>query len=409
MERGADVGFASDELDGIAPGAGSMNRTGHWSLWSVVATHGIQRDANHLRSLGTIIVECVRTTLKLDDIRRVAADIARSATLVRIRPERIEPYATSLPLERVRAPELDPATHYLREPAGTLAYLVQLDAINFGSGYFPWLRKREGMSGYFTVAACLKDAFETRGPLSAADLSELTPAECARIFGQADALNEATAELMELFARALNDLGTYVSSDFGGSFAALVESAHGSAERLVGILAHGMPFYRDVPFYKRAQLTAADLATAGVASFDDLDRLTIFADNLVPHVLRVDGVLEYDAALLARIDREELIASGSVEEREIRGCALHAVELIADALRTRRARFAAHAPAERDERTNADSAFAAHAPAERTERANHAGAGVAVTAMQLDYLLWNRGQEPAYKAIPRHRARTVYY
>ena len=31
-----------------------------------------------------------------------------------------------------------------------------------------------------------------------------------------------------------------------------------------------------------------------------------------------------------------------------------------------------------------------------------------VTARGLDYLLWNRGQEPAYKAIPRHRTRTVF-
>jgi len=29
--------------------------------------------------------------------------------------------------------------------------------------------------------------------------------------------------------------------------------------------------------------------------------------------------------------------------------------------------------------------------------------------MQLDYVLWNRGQEPAYKARPRHRTRSVYY
>ena len=30
--------------------------------------------------------------------------------------------------------------------------------------------------------------------------------------------------------------------------------------------------------------------------------------------------------------------------------------------------------------------------------------------MGIDYLLWNRGQERAYKlAKPRHRARSVYY
>ena len=56
-----------------------------------------------------------------------------------------------------------------------------------------------------------------------------------------------------------------------------------------------MPFFADPGFYKRAQIVPNDLAVAGVADFRDLDRLTIFADNLVPHVLRVDGVLRYDA------------------------------------------------------------------------------------------------------------------
>jgi hypothetical protein len=37
------------------------------------------------------------------------------------------------------------------------------------------------------------------------------------------------------------------------------------------------------------------------------------------------------------------------------------------------------------------------------------GAGHAVTSRGLDYLLWNRGQAPHYKARPRHRTRTVYY
>jgi hypothetical protein len=301
----------------------------------------------------------------LDQVRRHAAAVAAAATYVHIEHTLIDEYVSKLPLDRVRAPELDAATHYLAEPEGTLAYVVQLDAINFGSGYFPRLTKRPGMSGYFTVAASLKDYFEAHGPLSTADLQKLNQSDVTRIFGQdAQQTDPAVAELMELFTQALNDLGGYVEERFGGSFHGLIDSADGSAERLAGSLAE-MPFYRDVGFYKRAQLTAADLATAGVAEFDDLDRLTIFADNLVPHVLRVDGILSYEAGLLERINQEELIPKGSREELEIRAAALHAVELIAT-------------------RTN-------------------------VTSMQLDYLLWNRGQEAAYKALPRHRTRTVFY
>jgi hypothetical protein len=108
-----------------------------------------------------------------------------------------------------------------------------------------------------------------------------------------------------------------------------------------------------------------------VGRFEDLDRLTIFADNLVPHVLRVDGVLTYDDGLAGRIDREELLMPGSAEEVEIRACAVAAVEMMREAL---------------------------------------AREGTRVTAMGLDFVLWNRGQDKYYKTIkPRHRARSVYY
>jgi hypothetical protein len=125
-----------------------------------------------------------------------------------------------------------------------------------------------------------------------------------------------------------------------------------------------MEFFHDVGFYKRAQITANDLTLAGVAEFDDIDRLTVFADNLVPHVLRMDGVLVYEPPLAELIDREQLLPPGE-GEREIRACAVHACEQIA----------------------------------------THLG----VPPRVLDVWLWNRGQEPRYKARPRHRTRTVYY
>lgn len=316
----------------------------------------------------------------LNRVRAACRTVAARARVVRIDHDRIAPYAASLPLDRLAAPTLDPRYHYLGKPEDTVAFVLTLDAINFGSGYFPHLRKRPGLSGYFTVAASLTERFVATGPLGADELARLTAADCAALLGQ-DPENEPVAELMGLFARALNDLGRYLGEGYDGRFSGPVEAAGGSAERLIGLLAE-MPFFRDVerygdlevPFYKRAQLTAADLALAfhgeGLGRFDDLDRLTIFADNLVPHVLRVDGVLRYDAELSARIDRGELVPAGSPAEVEIRAGAVHAVELLVAALRE---------------------------------------AGHETTSMQLDYLLWNRGQAPSYKARPRHRTRTVFY
>jgi hypothetical protein len=109
---------------------------------------------------------------------------------------------------------------------------------------------------------------------------------------------------MDLFAKSLNQLGEFLLSDFGGSFSLFIEKANHSAETLVLMLAQ-MPFFVDireyrgikVPFYKRAQIMASDLYSSlngqGLGYFPDIALLTCFADNLVPHVLRTDGVLEY--------------------------------------------------------------------------------------------------------------------
>ena len=208
----------------------------------------------------------------------------------------------------------------------------------------------------------------------------MTPGEAARLFGQ-DPADPVVMELMGLFARAMGDLGELLRSDFGGSALGLIEAAGGSAEALCRILAR-MELFRDeqpyagtmAAFYKRAQLTAADLAVAfggqGPGRFDDLGELTVFADNLVPHVLRLDGILKLEAGLSAGIEAGELLAKDSPQEVEMRAATVMAVELLAASL---------------------------------------AQAGRPATPLELDFLLWNRGQSPRCKAVPRPRCRTWFY
>ena len=310
------------------------------------------------------------------EIRSRCAHVAERARFVKLETDRLAPYAEQLDLSVVSAPVYDADHHFTGDPKAMLAFNLTLDTVNFGSGYFPHLNKRPGMSGYFTVASSLKDYFDAHGPLSAAELVSLTPEKTAAIFAQ-DLADPVRAELMRHFTEALQQLGSYLSERFGGSFAQLVEQAAGSAERLAELLAV-MPYFQDVsdyhgvavPLYKRAQIAASDLSLAfdgqGWGAFSDLDALTIFADNLVPHVLRVDGLLSYDAGLEARIGAGELIPAGSPEEIEIRAVALHAVEQL--------------------------SALLPRVP-----------------PRDLDIYLWNRGQGEVYKAAPRHRTRTVFY
>ena len=91
----------------------------------------------------------------LADVRANCAQIAAYAKHVRIDLDALEQIAPSPGAGGI--PDLDARCHYLEgQPRDVADYMLALDAINFGSGWFPTLRKRSldgrRLSGYFTVA-----------------------------------------------------------------------------------------------------------------------------------------------------------------------------------------------------------------------------------------------------------------
>lgn len=302
-----------------------------------------------------------------DRVRAACTRVAARARSVAIDSDALTAYADRLCLPP-QPPSPDPEAELLEGDRETrAAFVLCLDAVNFGSGWWPTIRKRPGRSGYFTIAAGLVDRFRHEGPWSIAELKEIATAELATVFGQ-----DPRHPLMGDYAAALRDVGDHVGAEFGGRFETVLDAAEGSAVRLAGLLAGWAAFAdvssyqgRSVPFFKRAQIAAADVDRMGLAELRGLERLTAFADNLVPHVLRVDGVLRLDAGLEARIEAGELLEHGSAEEVELRACAVHAIELLA--------------------------AASPLAPA------------------QIDALLWTRGAAPRYKSLPRPRSRNTAY
>jgi hypothetical protein len=282
---------------------------------------------------------------------------------VSVNREAIETYAAGLP-----GPEADEGLPPFADtdPETAAAFAICMNAINFGSGWWPTVRKRRGHSGYATMAAGVVERFDSAGAWSAAELRAIDADAIAEVLGQ-----DPAHPLMEQFAAPLRDVGRRIEVEHDGRFRGPAEAAD-SIPALAATFAAWASFAdvsrydgREVPFYKRAQLAAADLNRNGVADLPGLDRLTAFADNLVPHVLRVDGVLALDPALTTRIEAEELLAHGSPEEVELRAAAVHAVELLA--------------------------AASGLAPAE------------------IDSALWNRGRNRRYKSLPRPRSRNTAY
>lgn len=318
-----------------------------------------------------------------DQIRHACAEVADMADDVAIRADGVEELADELADEHGGAfeePALEPEYHYLGHGEGTVAYILALDTINFGSGYFPWAQPREGLTGYHMVADALREYFQKHGPPDPADLAEVDTEACARIFEQ-EIEHDARRRMMASFATAWRELGSHLEQVWDGSYTALVEAADGSAARLVDLLS-SMSLFQDVvmyrnvevPLFKRAQITASDLHIAfdgrKWGHFEDIDQLTAFADNMIPHVLRLDGVLGYSEELADHVDSRRLLDAATPKEIEIRACSVHAVERLVEALRARH---------------------------------------VAVTPRQLDNVLWRRGQQDHYRVRPTHLTQTVFY
>ena len=313
-----------------------------------------------------------------ETLRKSVAEFAPHTNWVRVNEDRLVTYLSDVANRDLQVSH-DPTLSDVGDAETRMAFVLMRDATNFGSGWHPHLKKRPGLSGARTTGAALADFFRKEGVPSMAWLQSVDATACAEIFGQT--LDPPVSELMERFAQAWHQLGDVVARDYDGRFCNLVEAAHGSALRLSEMLSsigyfhdiyhyHGLSF----PFLKRAQLACYDLSLSLAgdprSEFGDLDQLTIFVDNLVPHVLKVDGMLTFDQDLDERIEAGILIPSGSPEEIEIRAMAVYAVE-----------RLSALA----DEK------------------------GDPVIPLRISDWLWNRGQGPKYKARPRHRTHSVHY
>ena len=277
-----------------------------------------------------------------DRVRLQCADVAASARHVGIDPD--------AEIASGGISGLDATLHFLEgAPEDVARYVLILDTINFGSGWFGELgANTDGLTERLTAHA------RAERPWTSDQLSRLDAATVGATLGM-----PADHQLTRLYSAALNHLGGFLGHR--PMHKILGESADDLAERL----AAGMPFFDDRGFYKRAQIAANDLHLAGVVDYPDVDRLTIFADNLVPHVLRLDGVLRYSDELARTIDAGQPLTAGGEFERELRGCAVHACEGLAREL--------------------------------------------GVAPRLLDNWLWNRGVKPPYSERPAHIARTVYY
>lgn len=316
----------------------------------------------------------------LENVRERCKLVAEQATFVSVDLPTLFLYPETLNISEGEGMKHD-NYHYTSEiPEAVATYFLILDTINFGSGYFSEIFGPDAPSGYRKIASSLKNFLSVNGLLNAEDLRSMTLAKCTSIL-EFDLGNSAAVELATLMTNSLRELGEWMLQKYQGKAENLLADAK-TAEELVSLMT-SMPNYNDVsthngvqiPFYKRAQILVQDLVIAlpnyRLLQFEDIENLTAFADNILPFVLRVDGILKCDPGLSHRIDSGVLIEAGSTEEIELRACAIHAIELLSEVI-------------------SEDL--------------------ILTSPRKLDYILWHRGQELKGQTRFRpHKTHSIYY
>lgn len=179
---------------------------------------------------------------------------------------------------------------------------------------------------------CLQRALTEGVPVTdGAWLAEVTEAELRGIFRGGN----SELQLLDERARILREVGAVLVARYDRRFSNVFASA-GSCAAFLEVLTRDFPRFDDtavydgqaVRFWKLAQLAVwiLEATLPGGTGFADLDRLTAFADYIVPAALQVLGITRYSEELEAAICDGHPIEAGSPREVEIRAHTVYACE-----------------------------------------------------------------------------------
>ena len=292
------------------------------------------------------------------------------------------------------------------DPTAEVSLLALLGLMNFGSGWRGELHRASGAGAYQTIQRGVIGLFLKDPEVKAETLAAVSASEVESWFdisarvevphpdlGPAvrQVVDSPLAPLVRRLQRVMNEsgrillekqqrsLGHFILTALAAQQAPGPGTAGPSAAALVDSLVSAFPALQDegsclgarVYLYKKAQLIAADLfrrfgETDERFAFHDFHTLTAFADNVLPAVLRKEGVLRLSPALEQAIDQGASLPNAE-DEVALRASAIAAIE-----------------------------SMAAH---------------IGVSEPDLDFYLWGvLGKAEGYRSFPRHSAKnTVFY
>lgn len=201
--------------------------------------------------------------------------------------------------------------------------------------------------------------------------------------------NEVNVPLLKQRVNALHEVGSVLLKFYNGTFKTCVDYSNHSAVKLLKLVLEKFPCFRDeanykshrVGLYKRAQILIGDLWSCyrnkDYGFFPDISEISMFADYRIPQSLIYYGAMEYSHDLHGILEANMLLENGSEMEVEIRGCSIHAVELL------------------------------------REYVVKHTDNKYDVNSIQIDHFLWDfrrkHAEEILKMGIPFHKTLSIYY
>lgn len=164
---------------------------------------------------------------------------------------------------------------------------------------------------YFQINILFQEGFDITNPQY---YSKITENELKTIL-RSD--NNAQVPLFNERLSILHEVGKVLIEKYNGTFTTCLKLANKSAEKLLELIVNDFPCFRDeavfkgktVSLYKRAQILVADIwnffGGTGWGMFEDIDKITMFADYRVPQVLVYFGAMSYSEELMEKLKKGE--------------------------------------------------------------------------------------------------------
>ncbi|EGR33530.1 UPF0553 family protein, putative [Ichthyophthirius multifiliis] len=280
--------------------------------------------------------------------------------------------------------------HYsnFNSPEQTIAYIFILDTLNFC--FWPCKEEFEYDDLANGVKNLIFNHYEDVLPKNIININEQFIKE--QVFKNID------FPLIDERTRLLQEIGKITLNYFQGEYINIIKEANKSSVKLVDILTSFFNNFQDIAiyqghqicFYKRAQILVADLFGAfkgqSFGEFYDIDQLTTFPDYRVPQILNQFQVIQYSNELQNIIDNKTIIQHGSEYEVlliilfinifiiwqkiEIRACTVYSVEELKKYLKQK---------------------------------------GKDLHSIEIDWILWQKGEENRHNIKNHHRVLSIYY